>query len=469
MNKIKKKIKDSFNNIKLPDFDMDDLKKRKGMVYMKEEKKTRKKGLLITLSTCLAVCICLFVGLSYFNGNIKVASKIGIDVNPSIEIAINKKEKVLDVMANNEAAKVVLEGMDLKGSDINVAVNALIGSMVRNGYIDELANSILISVDNPDSAESERLRQKIVDQLNTFISNGNSISVVSQNINSGDDKTALAEQYGISVGKLELIEKLIAKNNLYTYEGLKDLSINELNLLLGDTTENVNTSGSASDKAYIGRDKALELAYEHAGVSASDVTASKVEMDYDDGLMVYEVEFYYNNREYDYEIDAINGAMIKAENEYDDDALVNNNSSTSNNSSNSSGSSSSANNSSSSSTNNNSSSSSSGQGSTSVDTSGITSTLSDYTKEAESIQSSINSLTIPSNRSETVSLYWEWKSKIETLENKMDRYEDELERMYRNNQLSYNDYRTFDRQLESIEDILDRAGDNLERRTNYDD
>ena len=417
------------------------------MVYMKNEKKTPKKGLIIGFSTCLVACVCLFIGLGYFNNNLKVASTIGIDVNPSIELTINKNEKVLDVIANNDDAKIILEGMDLSGSNINVAVNALIGSMVRNGYIDELANSILISVDNPDSAESERLRQKIVDELNSFINSGNNISVVSQSISSNSDAEALAKQYGISVGKLELIEKLIAKNNLYTYEGLKDLSINELNLLLGDTTENVTTSGSASDKAYIGKDKALEIVYEDAGISASDVTTSKVEMDYDDGLMVYEVEFYYNSREYDYEVDAINGAIIKAENEYDDD-----NHTSSNNSS-----------------NNSSSSSSNNQSTTSVNTSGITSTLSDYSTEAESLQNSINSLTIPSNRSETINLYWEWKNKIETLENKLDRYEDELERMYRNSQLSYNDYRTFDAQLESVEDILDRAEDILEDRTNYDD
>ena len=41
MNKIKEKVKSSFDNIKLPDFNMDDLKKRKGMVYIKEEKKIK--------------------------------------------------------------------------------------------------------------------------------------------------------------------------------------------------------------------------------------------------------------------------------------------------------------------------------------------------------------------------------------------------------------------------------------------
>lgn len=449
MNKIKEKVKSSFDNIKLPDFNMDDLKKRKGMVYIKEEKKNHKKNLIISLSACLAVCVCLFIGLGYFNNNVKVASIIGIDVNPSVELKVNKNEKVLDVIANNDDAKVILEGMDLKGSGINVAVNALIGSMVKNGYIDELANSILISVDNPDSQESEKLRKKIVDELNAFISNGNNISVVSQSITAEDKNTSLAKKYGISVGKLELIEKLIEKNNLYTYETLKDLSINELNLLLGSTTENVTTSGSASEKAYIGKDKALEIALSAA--SASEATWSEVEMDYDDGLMVYEVEFTYNNREYDYEINATTGDIIKSDREYDDDdddyhSTTNNSSSTS--SSNTSG------------TTNQSS---------STNTSNISTTISQYNAEAVSLRNSINNLTVPSSHSEAVNLYYEWHNKIETLENKIDNYEEKLERMYERGELSRANYKSYENELETIEDILDKLEDNLEDKTNYDD
>ena len=449
MNKIKEKVKSSFDNIKLPDFNMDDLKKRKGMVYIKEEKKIHKKNLIISLSACLAVCVCLFIGLGYFNNNVKVASIIGIDVNPSVELKVNKNEKVLDVIANNDDAKVILEGMDLKGSDINVAVNALIGSMVKNGYIDELANSILISVDNPDSQESEKLRKKIVDELNAFISNGNNISVVSQSITAEDKNTSLAKKYGISVGKLELIEKLIEKNNLYTYETLKDLSINELNLLLGSTTENVTTSGSASEKAYIGKDKALEIALSAA--SASEATWSEVEMDYDDGLMVYEVEFTYNNREYDYEINATTGDIIKSDREYDDDdddyhSTTNNSSSTS--SSNTSG------------TTNQSS---------STNTSSISTTISQYNAEAVSLRNSINNLTVSSSHSEAVNLYYEWHNKIETLENKIDNYEEKLERMYERGELSRANYKSYENELETIEDILDKLEDNLEDKTNYDD
>ena len=447
MSKIKKKIKGAFNSIVLPDFDMKTLEKRKGMVLVKEESKKSKKGLWIGLSTAVvAVCVCLFIGLGYFNNNMRVASTIGIDVNPSITVTVNKKEKVLDVTANNDDARIILEGMDLAGSDINVAINALIGSMVKNGYIDELANSILISVDNPNSAESEALRQKIVDELNAFINSGNNISVVSQSITSSSDKEALANSYGISVGKLELIEKLIAKNNLYTYEDLKDLSINELNLLLGSTTENVTTSGTASDKSYIGKDKALEIALSDAGVSS--VTWSEVEMDYDDGFMTYEVEFTYNNREYDYEINAITGDILESNREYDDDANTNSGSSSNSNSS---------------------SSSSSNNSSSSANTSSISSTISGYESEAESILSSINNITTPSTRDEAASLYREWESKIESLDKELDNYDDTLERMYKRGELSRSDYNSYERQIEAIENTLEQAEETLEYRTGYDD
>ncbi len=447
MSKIKKKIKGAFNNIVLPDFDMNNLEKRKGMVLVKEESKKSKKGLWIGLSTAVvAVCVCLFIGLGYFNNNMRVASTIGIDVNPSITVTVNKKEKVLDVTPNNDDAKIILEGMDLAGSDINVAINALIGSMVKNGYIDELANSILISVDNPNSAESEALRQKIVDELNAFINSGNNISVVSQSITSSSDKESLANSYGISVGKLELIEKLIAKNNLYTYEELKNLSINELNLLLGSTTENVTTSGTASDKSYIGKDKALEIALSDAGVSS--VTWSEVEMDYDDGFMTYEVEFTYNNREYDYEINAITGDVLESNREYDDDANANSGSSSNSNSS---------------------SSSSSNNSSSSANTYSISSTISGYESEAESILSSINNITTPSTRDEAASLYREWESKIESLDKELDNYDDTLERMYKRGELSRSDYNSYERQIEAIENTLEQAEETLEYRTGYDD
>ena len=78
----------------------------------------------------------------YRNG--KIDSIIGIDVNPSVELSINRKNKVLNAVPLNDDAVEILEGMELKGVDLNIAVNAVIGSMVTNGFLDDLDNAILV-------------------------------------------------------------------------------------------------------------------------------------------------------------------------------------------------------------------------------------------------------------------------------------------------------------------------------------
>ena len=64
---------------------------------------------------------------------------------------------------------------------------------------------------------------------------------------------------------------------------------------------------------YIGDDSAKSIALNHAGFSASDVTRLKSEFDIEDGQAVYEVEFYKDGREYDYEINASDGTILKYE------------------------------------------------------------------------------------------------------------------------------------------------------------
>ncbi|MCD8376547.1 MAG: PepSY domain-containing protein, partial [Oscillospiraceae bacterium] len=53
---------------------------------------------------------------------------------------------------------------------------------------------------------------------------------------------------------------------------------------------------------------AQEAALAHAGLTASQVTKLKVELDREDG--VYEVDFKYNGMEYEYEINAYTGAVV---------------------------------------------------------------------------------------------------------------------------------------------------------------
>ena len=77
-----------------------------------------------------------------------------------------------------------------------------------------------------------------------------------------------------------------------------------------------NTDGSTGETA-ITADKAKEIALNHAGLTADQVTFVRSNLDQDDGRTCYDVEFYTADyTEYDYEIDANTGDVLS----YDYDA-----------------------------------------------------------------------------------------------------------------------------------------------------
>lgn len=69
---------------------------------------------------------------------------------------------------------------------------------------------------------------------------------------------------------------------------------------------------------YIGEAEAKEIALSKAGLSESQVRKIEVKLDREDGKMVYEVDFKSGRMEYEYEIDAISGEILKSDVEYDD-------------------------------------------------------------------------------------------------------------------------------------------------------
>ena len=105
---------------------------------------------------------------------------------------------------------------------------------------------------------------------------------------------------------------MIAQDSTLTFASLAPLSVNEIALIAESrhlTTQAVTQTGTASTKAYITAEEAQNAALAHAGIAESSVAQLEIEFDSEDGLMVYEVEFYSGNKEYDYEIDASTGSI----------------------------------------------------------------------------------------------------------------------------------------------------------------
>ncbi len=293
-----------------------------------ERRNKMKKNMNWTRWLSIAAMFAVVIASGFIIGKMAVnasATVIAFDVNPSIEIEINKNEKVVEVKALNEEAKTVIGDMKLEKVDLNVAVNAIIGSMVTNGYLSTEQNSILISINSKNTQKAAQLKEKLSSEINTLLGNSNiSASVITQSFENSKEVNKKADDNKISRAKAALIEKIVAAGLLdangvpYTYDVLAQLNVNELKLILeskGIQVDGINASGTASSGKYISREAALAAALEKAGVAQADVERIEIEMDFDDDhrALVYEVEFRHGEMKYEYEIVAESGAIVDEE------------------------------------------------------------------------------------------------------------------------------------------------------------
>ena len=283
--------------------------REKGQVISMEKRKNKKLSRILSIAAVFVLLIAGVFLYKNFTGS-DAAALVSIDVNPSIELEVDADERIIIARALNDDGKKVLSGMKLEGTDLNTGVTAIVGSMLKNGYIDELRNSVLVSVSGDGSIDTAALEAKLMQEVSSALDGAG--AVVAQNLDDIDDDTRkLAERYGISVGKAAFIEKIIELNPTLKVEELAPLSINELCLLAnGKEIGGTLYSGSTSDKAYIGAERAKSIALSHASLAETAVFDLDCELDYEYGRMVYEVDFDANGAEYEYEIDAKSGDIL---------------------------------------------------------------------------------------------------------------------------------------------------------------
>ena len=314
---LDRKVKQAFDGLTPEIFDsvLSDCRRQTGKVV---SMKPRRKRNLLRRAAGIAAALLLMVGGVSAVGlwrleNTAVAS-VSLDVNPSVEIKVNEKEKVVSVTALNEDGQQVIADMDFEGSSLEVTVNALIGSMLRQGYLSVTANSVLVSVESADSEQAAALEQRLRAEIGSLLESGGvSGAVLSQQVNADEELRALAEEYGLSLGKAQLIRDITAQDSRYRFADLAELTINQLNLLSNDLAlSNVQRSGQASEAGYIGSVEALNAALADAGISGENISAFFSRMGWEDSRMVYDLAFDDGENSYQYMVEALTGQIVSS-------------------------------------------------------------------------------------------------------------------------------------------------------------
>jgi len=322
---IERKIKNAVSDM-TPDI-LDDLMSELDSAAVTEypenpmPKRHRKRRWYPAVASCAAALL-IFVGaFAMLHKADDVCAVVSLDVNPSVELSINTDNEVLSAKALNSDGEKILSGMDLEGTDVKVACNALIGSMVKNGYLSDLSNSVLVSVQSDDEAKGHEVEKMIAGDLSASITNSDiSGAVLGQYIASDDEIAEFANTNGISQGKAWLIKNLMATNSKHmTEESLLQLSTQELILLSQERDVKVDDSyGNANTSNYISKEDAVRVGLEKAGVTESQIQNLQVEYDCEDGIIIYEVEFTAGGQEYEYDIISETGEILSYESEADD-------------------------------------------------------------------------------------------------------------------------------------------------------
>ena len=86
------------------------------------EKRVRKKTHWTSLAAAAVLALICCGGFAAWQNASAVASVISLDVNPSIQLEVNKNEKVLSATPMNDDGAEILDGMDLKGTQARLAV-----------------------------------------------------------------------------------------------------------------------------------------------------------------------------------------------------------------------------------------------------------------------------------------------------------------------------------------------------------
>ena len=107
------------------------------------------------------------------------------------------------------------------------------------------------------------------------------------------------------------------ESNGYEYE--YEIKASDGSVLEKDIDKERNSVKTTfASKEYISAEKAKSIAYDHASVKAADVKSSKADLDRDDLIAHYDVEFVVGDFEYEYEINAESGKVIASDKEIND-------------------------------------------------------------------------------------------------------------------------------------------------------
>ncbi|MEH7436536.1 anti-sigma factor domain-containing protein [Neobacillus drentensis] len=186
---------------------------------------------MFKLKTAWAVMVALIIFIGTFipnHQNNKAYAYMSIDVNPSVELGVNKQMKVVELTGYNKEGKEIISHLkDWKKEDVSELTKAILSEMKKAGYLKEHHQVIIstVRIEQPEQKVEDKLQRKL-DKIEASV-NKEKVEVIV--LTATQKELQKAHKQGVTAGKYQE-EKLQTsrdhskQDNVKTKEGTKDKS-----------------------------------------------------------------------------------------------------------------------------------------------------------------------------------------------------------------------------------------------------
>lgn len=182
-------------------------------IDLPEDALLRRRGIRRAVyAAAAAAAVLLFAGGFYVYRNVLPYSYVTMDVNPSIEYALNRNASVISVKAvNTDAASVVetLTESGVKNEPLPEAVSETVDVLYKDGYLGKGDDTMLVSVASRSDTQTQTLVKTLTETIGTGKDGKLDLQIVTASI--ADRKNAGG--LGISTGRYALIRKIMEKED----------------------------------------------------------------------------------------------------------------------------------------------------------------------------------------------------------------------------------------------------------------
>ncbi|HHW37803.1 MAG TPA: anti-sigma factor domain-containing protein [Bacillales bacterium] len=176
-----------------------------------------------TIVAAAAVLVLLFTQYPFLqNRNLAVAAYVGVDINPSIEVGVNEKLNVVEVIPINDDGKIIVDQItdDYRNKPLSEFIDDTIELAKADGYLTKNKEVLLTTTTiNKDT------QVKIEEKVNVIKKEIEQRGVVVTSLKGDENTRKEAKDLGVSTGKYMIYKE--AKENL-TIEETKELSVTQI-------------------------------------------------------------------------------------------------------------------------------------------------------------------------------------------------------------------------------------------------